>query len=290
MPNEWADSDVIVGQRVSQPGPTYRWQELAARGKTRLVYEIDDDLLDVDPSNGPAWHYFSRSEIRSNIKRNIQVSNAVITTNEILAERVRQLNSNVFVAPNFVPAWVLDLPVPEGTPGQFTLGWAGGASHEMDWAEAVSEVARFQSRDKHVEMHVMGWQHPGLWRRLAQDRARFTKWVDSVPDLYRMIDFQIGLAPLRPHVFNQTKSYIKTLEYAALGIPSIASDVGPYSDFVEHKVTGFLVRQPHEWARHLRTLLDPFVRREMSIKARHQAAGYTIENNIQLWEKALCVA
>jgi glycosyltransferase involved in cell wall biosynthesis len=286
MPDDWLDSDVIVGQRVSQPGPTARWQQLARESLCKLVYEIDDDLLDVDPSNGPAWHYYSQPEIRSNIKRNIQAADLVTVTNNALAERVAQLNPNVAVVPNSVPAWLLGLPAPP--PGQrLILGWGGGASHQMDWAEAQSEVARFISRNINTEMHIVGWQPPELWRRLPADRRRLSQWMDSVPDLYHFIDFQIGLAPLRPHVFNQAKSYIKALEYAALGIPCIASDVGPYSGFVRHGETGFLARQPHEWSKYLRELLDPVLCEEMGAKARSLSAQYTIEANVHLWEDAL---
>lgn len=286
MPDDWLDSDVIVGQRVSQPGPTSRWQQLARDSLCKLVYEIDDDLLEVDPSNGPAWTFFSRPDIRSNIKRNIQIADIVTVTNNALAERVAQLNPNVRVVPNRVPAWLLGLSTPPSGE-RLILGWAGGASHQMDWAEAQGEVARFITRSSSTEMHVMGWQPPKLWRRLPPGRRRFSQWLESVPDLYRAIDFNIGLAPLRPHVFNQAKSYIKALELAALGIPCIASDVGPYSEFIRHGETGFLVRQPHEWSLYLRQLLDPVLREEMGAKARSLASHHTIEGNIHLWERAL---
>jgi glycosyltransferase involved in cell wall biosynthesis len=108
-----------------------------------------------------------------------------------------------------------------------------------------------------------------------------------MPDYYRSIDFHIGLAPLRAHTFNRSKSPIKAIELAALGIPSICSNFGPYSEVVRHGETGFLARQPHEWATYLRELLDPEVRRVMGEKARAIAAEHTIERNIELWEKAL---
>jgi glycosyltransferase involved in cell wall biosynthesis len=136
-------------------------------------------------------------------------------------------------------------------------------------------------------MHIMGWLPPDLWRRLPTGQRRHTQWIESVPDLYKAIDFHIGLAPLRPHVFNQSKSHIKALEYAALGIPCIASDTGPYPDFIRHGETGFLVKQPHEWAKYLRELLDPALRADMSAKARSLASEHTIENNVHLWEAAL---
>jgi hypothetical protein len=286
MPDKWrATADVIVGQRVCMPGPTLRWQQLAREGRARLVLELDDDLLGVDPSNAPAWVFFSKPEIRSNLKRNIQIAHAVTVSTPALAERVAQLNPTVHVVPNTVPAWLLELSTSVTGDGPITIGWGGGASHEMDWAEAGSEIASFVTRHPTTEMHIMGWQPP-VWQRLPKDRRRFTQWIDSVPDLYRLIDFGIGLAPLRPHLFNQAKSPLKTLEYAALGIPAIASDTGPYPGFERHGGTGFLVRRPHEWARYLRVLLDPDTRREMGGKARAVAAEHTIERNISLWEKA----
>jgi hypothetical protein len=50
MPEEWMRiADVIVGQRVCQPGATIRWQQMAREGRCALVFECDDDLLDIDP-------------------------------------------------------------------------------------------------------------------------------------------------------------------------------------------------------------------------------------------------
>jgi glycosyltransferase involved in cell wall biosynthesis len=103
-----------------------------------------------------------------------------------------------------------------------------------------------------------------------------------------MIDFDVNLVPLRPSVFNLSKSPLRCLEAAALGIPVVASDYGPYAAFVRDGETGLLARWPHQWMRHLRDLLDPTVRLEMGAKARALAAGHTIERNIGLWEDALC--
>ena len=278
---------VVVGQRVCLPGASVGWQALSASGRYALVYEVDDDLLDVDPSNGPAWDYFSRPEIRANIKRNIQIADAVTVTTEALAERVGLLNSNVHIVPNYIPKSLLTQPSPNIADGAVTIGWAGGASHTMDWAEAEGEVSRFVSRTPRTEMHVMGWQPPILWRRLPAARRRHTAWVDSVPELYRRIDFHVGLAPLRAHLFNQSKSHIKALELAALGIPCIASEVGPYPDFIRHGETGYLVRHPHEWSQRLRELMDPVVREEMGGKARALAFDHTIEGNVSRWEAVL---
>lgn len=53
VPNEVKDGDcdVVVGQRICNEGATVTWQKLARAGHTKLVFETDDLLSDVDPSN-----------------------------------------------------------------------------------------------------------------------------------------------------------------------------------------------------------------------------------------------
>jgi len=89
-------------------------------------------------------------------------------------------------------------------------------------------------------------------------------------------------------VFARAKSAVKALEYAALGIPVIASDVGPYREFVLDGVTGYLVRRDHEWERRLRDLAnDDAMRIEMGAKAREHARDWTIQANWRHWEQAM---
>jgi glycosyltransferase involved in cell wall biosynthesis len=287
MPDEWLHTaDVIVGQRVCKPGPTIRWQQMAREGRCALVYEIDDDLLDVDPSNGPAWAFFSRPEIRANVIRNIEVADLVTVSTESLAEVVSKWNRNVVVLPNCVPASLLDAPHADGPKG-LTLGWSGGMSHKLDLAEARDPVRQFLRRYPDAGLHIMGHVDPDFCRAMPTERLRITRWVESVPAFHATIDFDVALAPLRPSPFNRSKSAIRCLEAAALGIPVIASGFGPYAEFVRRGETGLLVNRPHEWGKHLRTLLDPFTRREMGRQARELAAEWTIEANVELWEKAL---
>lgn len=291
MPGEWyRTSNIIVGQRVCQPGATTRWQQLAKEGRVKLVYEIDDDLLNVDPSNTLAWDFFGRPEIQANVVRNIEAADLVTASTEHLAEVVSKLNANVAVLPNYIPAALLETPPAIGRKG-VVIGWSGGASHRLDLAELGTNLTRFVRRYPDVSLHMMGdAQAAVIMSKGIKDRTRFTPWVEDVPSFHAVIDFDIALAPLRASTFNMSKSAIRCLEAAALGIPVLASDFGPYADFVRHNETGLLVSKPHEWSQYLKQLLDPFVRREIGASAKKLAEQYTIEGNIELWEKALCAS
>jgi glycosyltransferase involved in cell wall biosynthesis len=289
MPEEWLHTaDVIVGQRVCNPGSTIRWQQLAREGRARLVYEVDDDLLDVDPSNGPAWPFFSRPEIRANLCRNIEVADLVTVSTQPLAEVMRKRHRNVVVLPNCVPASLLEAPTPAVPRTPVTVGWSGGMSHTLDLAEIKSELRKFLCRARNVELHLMGGPSDEFCKAMPGERLRVTRWIKSVAAFHAAIDFQISLAPLRPSPFNHSKSALRCLEAAALGIPVVASDYGPYAAFVRDGETGLLARRPHEWGKHLRALVaDGAMRAEMGGKARALAAEHTIERNVELWEAAL---
>jgi glycosyltransferase involved in cell wall biosynthesis len=164
------------------------------------------------------------------------------------------------------------------------IGWTGSASHFEDMKEAVYGLRRIVDWcPGAVEVHFIGTDMRHLLRR----DARFTRWAKITADYYRLIDFDIGIAPLKPGVFTDAKSAIKVMEYGALGIPCVASDVTPYRDYVIDGVTGWLVRRPQQWAQRLRELAnDEAMRTEMGAKAREVASQHTIQTGWKDWEAA----
>lgn len=309
-------AEVIVGQRVSEGFASARWQcwalarqpeyarwlgevgqqrpELLAmwrqamdRPRPRLVFEIDDDLWRVDPSS-PVYGQLNRQpEWAQMLAINAAVADTVVVTTEHLAGVMRRHNADVRVVPNFVPSALLDHQPTRRDDGTVTIGWAGSPTHAMDWAVMDDELRQFLRKTPRAELHVIG-APVERWSRIPPSRMRKTAWFASVDDYLRGVDFHIGLAPLADHPFNRAKSWIKALEYGALGIPVIASDVGPYRDYVRHGETGYLVRKPGEWIKYLRELVhDEAARTEMGAAARRQAAENTIEKNGHLWEAVM---
>lgn len=280
---------VLIGQRVCNPTASPGWQDMArASNRPKLVFELDDDLWNIDSSNAIAHRYFSDPAVRGRLEANISVADEVTVTMEPLADLVRPLNPNVRVIPNYLPAWLLKHQRPRSADGTVTVGWAGSPTHLMDVQEIGGHLRQVMARNPHVELHLIGTDYRKAMGASTQDRVRFSDWTASPADYWRAIDFDVMLAPLRAHQFNASKSPLRPLEAAFLGIPVIASDYGPYGAFVRHGETGFLVRRDHEWGRYLRDLVnDPAMRAEMGAAARRQAAAWTIEGNLDEWRKVL---
>jgi glycosyltransferase involved in cell wall biosynthesis len=270
--------DVIIGQRVCLPEASVLFQDLAAEG-LGMVFEIDDDLLHVDPDNHVSFGFFHDATTQRNLIANAAAAKLVTVSTEPLAKVMREHSDNVVVVPNAIPRNLLSI---EREPHEgVRLGWAGSGTHRADLAVIAGHLRRFLAKNPKVEMHIVGADYSPLIRGI---KVVHKQWDESVFAYYGNLDFDIGLAPLVNHQFNRCKSAIKALEYAALGIPVIASDVAPYRDFVEHGVTGFLVSQDHEWAKRLRELtLDHDMRAEMGANARALAAEHTVEGNIDRW-------
>jgi len=167
-----------------------------------------------------------------------------------------------------------------------TIGWAGGTSHLVDMVEIEEPLREVLTDNPAVGMHFIGHDLSPLLRGLRA-RARWTGWQQDVGAYYKLVDFDIAVAPSADIPFNRAKTWLRALEMGAMGIPVVAANRLPYSDYVIDGKTGYLVNTPEEWRSRLNDLIhDEAMRAEMGAAGKEQAAGWTIEDGWKLWESA----
>lgn len=270
-----AAADLIICQRTYKKSST-DWIAAASKAGRAILFEIDDDLWNIHPTSS-VYEEFQDPGVRDRLRRNAAAATAVAVTNDYLADVMRKMNPEVHVVPNYVDDRYLTWDRPQTD--RPTVGWAGSATHLLDFQLVAPTLRRFFTKYPDWDMHFMGTDYSHLIKRPS-----YVSGWSSTDNYLEALDFDIGLAPLVDNEFNRSKSPIKALEYAVLGIPVIASDAGPYHDFVRHGVTGFLVRREHEWMKYLRLLAeDADLRGSMGRAAREQAAEWTIQRNIDQW-------
>lgn len=282
-----AGHDVILGQRLNVHKGMEAWRR--SRGPfSRLVYDTDDDVFNVNPENWNAFHLYGKPETQDAVTHMAQVSDLVSVTTEYLAGVMRERTGqeNIAVLPNYIPEFVLDMPRPDSP--RPALGYQGGASHGADVGVVSEPVRRFLKRFPGWDLRLGGTDYRPTFK--AGDRAKFSHWVavyDDPPGFYGTLDFDIGIVPLAMKAFDHSKSCIKVLEYAARGIPSVVTDCEVYRSFVRHGENGFLVKADHEWLKYLSILAgDDDLRFKMGEAARADARSWTIEENYVRWEQA----
>lgn len=280
---ELAQIDVLAMQRpAGKPGVRQMEQ---MQGKTAMVYETDDDMLQVDPSGLP--HLYDEN-MRSTIRRCLRLADMVTVSTPYLAEQIEEFNDNVVVLQNHINGeliveserWQKELPT-----RPLTVGWQGGTSHLMDMVTIADPLRQVLADNPDVEMHFAGFDYSPLVKRTC----RWSTWQPDVWEHYKATShFDIALAPLADHPFNRSKSHLKALEAAAMGQPIVASDSLPYRDFVIDGKTGFLVSSEEDWYARINELIhDDDMRAEMSVAARDVARDWQIqETGWRLWEAA----
>lgn len=285
-PEEISLTDVVVLQRPAGLGGVRQMQELAEHVK--VVYEVDDDLLDGDPS---ILGHTMDGKFRETVRRCIRLADLVTCSTEVLADRIRPLNENVIALPNCIDEklltvsrhWRSDLDPDR----RVVVGWAGGHSHLCDMAAYADGLRRAIEEHPDIDFHVVGFDYSPLFRD-QRSRCKWTTWTDDIGQHYKnIVQFDIAVAPMAPIPFNAAKSHLRVLESAACGIPVVATDCEAYRDFVRDGETGYLVRDEWEMADRLHDLInDADMRREMGEKAKDVAALWTIQRNWKQWETA----
>ena len=88
----------------------------------------------------------------------------------------------------------------------------------------------------------------------------------EIKDLQKI---DIGIYPLTQDKWVLGKSGLKALQYMALGIPTIATNVGTNPGIISHMKNGLLVKTDKEWVEAIQTLANnPDLRAKIGLEAR----------------------
>lgn len=279
--SELRASDVVVGQRLADDNEA--WRAMGQRDDVTTVYDLDDNLMAVDPGNTIPYSLYGRPEVVDAIKRNLAAAHVVTVTTRALADVVRAFNPNVVVLENCVAPDRVQMHVPNPVP---TIGWAGSPFHAQDWFG--SDVAALQS--------IWAQFGPGgvAFRTIGADYMgvpnRHSGWT-TMDNYWSQLDFDIGIAPLADTPFSACKSWIKALEYMARGVVPVVPDIGQYPELIRHH-PGFAdglinVAGGMDLAHALHWLLDhPDDLASMSAAALETARRWTIDKQAHRWEAA----
>lgn len=238
--------DVVIGQRVNRPGPAELWRQMdeGVLGKRpRLVYELDDDLFNV-PAGNPVHGHFAKRETREIILECMSRADVITTSTDQLADVVwkeltnsgRRIPPVLAIIPNALPHIAYRHTNKPIRHDKTVIGWAGSSTHEEDFYELGDYLARFLRRNPSVEFRVICQRLFESIKNVPPEQLTHLPWVRPMEAYYAALDsFDVGIIPLRPSVFNRSKSDLKFLEYAARRIPVIASDCGPYETHVNDR-------------------------------------------------------
>lgn len=259
-------------QRHAFPEVVVQLLEWQATG-TRIVFDLDDDLLNV-PEWSPAK---SPEEVLKNIRALRHIADVVWMSTPLLAERYSAVGdaratprlTQPEVLPNLVDLveWRNGREQPAvGEDGEIRILWAGSNTHDRDLALVENALGEILRSYPQVKLVVFG-DTPAKWKANWFTRVRSVNWVELSEYPKKMLEIapHIGICPLVDEPFNHAKSAIKFLEMTLAGAAVIASPLPPYK--IE---TGCMLHANDEigWYKSISSLIESEVkRREQQAKA-----------------------
>lgn len=280
---EW--SDVIVIQREASPFLLRKIRQWRAQGKA-VVFDIDDLLFDV-PSFLESYAHYQGTRVF--IKEALQNTNHVTTTTERLSVALRPYAQSVSVTPNSSQHWGVTAEhfATSGQPVKLLI--ASSDTVRLDFlVPALTRV--LDDKDLCIEILAIGNTVDFL------NKAGIPVTgipLLSYPEFLSFVSKQnnaIGIIPLDDSIFSNCKSPIKFLDYACCGVPSICSNVAPYSDVISNDQDGVLVANHIDaWYTAIKALaLDPVRRSAIASAARAKAnCKFSLRQAAEKWQSVI---
>jgi glycosyltransferase involved in cell wall biosynthesis len=279
------DADVVVLQRPVARGFSDLIPFLQRKGMA-VVVEIDDDLMATPVTNIAHRSLNPKYNSAANwdwLYKACQMADLVTCSTPNLGRRYAP-HGRFAVLRNLIPEQELKR---DKTPADhLRVGWSGTAqTHAEDLiVPGVHVNAGIQQWAEDFNFYVVGDGVRVKESLMLSGEVVPTGWVPRENYIETVNNhFDIGIVPLKLDEFNRGKSWLKQMEMASQGIPSVVS---PTEENIElAKITGNqVVHKPQHWQRGLKALLtDRDYYLERSAAVRESVSHLTYENHADLW-------
>ena len=224
----------------------------------KLVMEIDDWVFGVNPESMASDNYFPNSDLEFITERQILNASSLVVSTDFLKKEIEnhyaywKVNKKMMaeyyrrgkysesanyvkikrdlridVIPNSIDFDIWDKLKKPKPNKRIRIGWSGGQAHVRDLRILKNVIPRILAKYD-VEFVFFGLFPDYL--EVSDRVIHHDIWysIDKYPQALADLGLDIGLAPLCDNVFNRCKSNLRWLEYSALQIPTVASDVEPF--------------------------------------------------------------
>jgi glycosyltransferase involved in cell wall biosynthesis len=295
-------AEIVVFQRPTELSHLKLMKYAKDLGK-KIVQTADDNYIDIPEWNSGYQYYSTRQGI---VKETFRLCDAMDVTTPALKKLYSEFCPKVEILPNSIDVEILDYTVPMGTfetfdragkkltqeqylekrAGKKLILWGGSPTHEKD-LELIVGAARRLSRTENVVFAFVGYVHKALLEIVPADRLILIGLVPAMQyySLYKGIKADIGLAPVVDVPFNHGKSNLKAIEYAALRVLPVMSDIvtyqgaaprGIYSKNDELSWYSSIIKAIHLEGEELKSALDE--------NRKFMEDNYDIKKNVTIWE------
>jgi hypothetical protein len=224
------------------------------RNGPRVIYDFDDAVMynekNPDRASRKRWKSFQRT---------VGLAHLVIAGNAYLAEHALRFNQNVKILPTGLDVNSYRCEDKVKDDDKVRLVWIGSKSTLSYLSSLKPALDQIGSRFDNVVLRIICDEFLDL-QNMEVEKCRWSLESQAMD----LATGDVGLAPLPDNRFTRGKCGFKILQYAATGLPVVASPVGVNSEYIEDKNNGFLAGDSADWIEKVSLLLkEPQLRKQM---------------------------
>ncbi len=269
--------DCIFIHREAAPfgPPVFEWMIMKVFKKF-TIFDFDDAIWipNASESNNKLTMLLKSFH---NTRDNCRWATKISVGNDFLADFARQYNKNVVYNPTTIDTDEHHNTTTDHSNHRFIIGWTGSHSTVQYLDELVPVLEELEKKND-FELHVICDIPP----RFQLKSLKYIPWSKQV-EIDDLLNFNIGIMPMRDEVWARGKCGFKALQYMALGIPAVVSNIGVNSRIVDHEVNGCICKSPDDWKFYLSKLMtDAEYLRKLSSKTREKIiSNYSLKSNTE---------
>lgn len=222
-----------------------------------VLFDFDDAiwLPNVSQENAK-WGFL---KFPQKVKKIIKLSDKVICGNAYLEAYAQQFTKNTYLIPSTIDLDYYQEDHSYREPGVICIGWSGSGTTVPYFDEITPALVRLkQAFGEKVKFVVYG----------APQYVNTELGIEGIawsPETEVAIinSFDIGIMPIPDTEWAKGKCSMKGLQYMALGVATVMSDVGTNKVVIQSGVNGVLCSDLDTWFTTLKNLIDDKSQREL---------------------------
>ena len=259
--------------------------QLINRMRKPIIFEIDDLLTEIPDFLS---HHQLLIDNQCYLQQALKKSTVVSTTTKRLSQALQKYNDNINIIPNCIECSTKDV-ISHSNVKSKEVSLIIASSDKVLVDMVIEPIFKIQ-KQLGVKVITIGpisleFIKAGITVQKYEimPYEDFLKFIRSVNNL-------VGIIPLDGSLFSSCKSPIKYFDYSLAGVPTLASNVAPYLDFIDNETTGLLVGNNNDaWFNAIKeAVLSSKIRSDLSHSARnHVVKKYPLEYCAQLWSNTI---
>ena len=264
--------DVVVILRDACPYGPPIFEFLFRFANRNIVYDFDDAIWMKQPSvYNPLTNFLKWP---GKIKHIIGLSKIVVCDIAFLEDYAKKYNNRTVQ---------LKCPIDDESyqpvyksrqfEDEVVIGWIGSHSTQVHPKSLTNVYKKLSTKYENIRFKFIDAQDYSI-ENVKIELKPFSK-EEEISDLQ---SFDIGIYPLIDIPYVYGKCGFKTMQYMAIGLPTVSTPLGGISSFVKDGVNGFIATTENEWVEKLSLLIeDAELRKKMGAAARR-----TVENRLSV--------